>query len=269
MIRPALALMLSAAPLAAHGVDDTPRIAVMSAFEPEWISLQAGLEGAETQTINGTEFITGTLSGQEVVLFLSGVSMVNAAMTTQMALERFDVEAIVFSGIAGGVDPALNIGDVVVADQWGQWLETVMARRTEDGFALPGFLESPFPNYDMIYTRETTVASDRGEPETRFWFPADPALLEPMMAVEVTTPEEYMGDVIGDLNSRRGQVRSMEDASGVKIIKAIVPLTEMFGYIGDLRGKTQGRAVFSMAFDSYGEVPKNVADEIIQKSRGE
>ncbi len=98
---------------------------------------------------------------------------------------------------------------------------------------------------------------------------ANPVLLEPLMDVEVRTPEEYMGDVIGDLNSRRGQVRSMEDASGVKIIKAIVPLTEMVGYIGDLRGKTQGRAVFSMAFDSYGEVPKNVADEIIQKSRGE
>ena len=98
---------------------------------------------------------------------------------------------------------------------------------------------------------------------------ANPVLLEPLMDVEVRTPEEYMGDVIGDLNSRRGQVRSMEDASGVKIIKAIVPLTEMFGYIGDLRGKTQGRAVFSMAFDSYGVVPKNVADEIIQKSRGE
>ena len=98
---------------------------------------------------------------------------------------------------------------------------------------------------------------------------ANPVLLEPLMDVEVRTPEEYMGDVSGDLNSRRGHVRSMEDASGVKIVKALVPLTEMFGYIGDLRGKTQGRAVFSMAFDSYGEVPKNVADEIIQKSRGE
>ena len=98
---------------------------------------------------------------------------------------------------------------------------------------------------------------------------ANPVLLDPLMDVEVRTPEEYMGDVIGDLNSRRGHVRSMEDASGVKIVKALVPLTEMFGYIGDLRGKTQGRAVFSMAFDSYGEVPKNVADEIIQKSRGE
>ncbi|WP_197054605.1 5'-methylthioadenosine/S-adenosylhomocysteine nucleosidase [Paracoccus sp. PAMC 22219] len=144
MIRPALALMLSAAPLAAQTPDDTSRIAVMSAFEPEWISLQADLEGAETQTINGTEFITGTLSGQEVVLFLSGVSMVNAAMTTQMALERFDIEAIVFSGIAGGVDPALNIGDVVVADQWGQWLETVMARRTEDASPCRGSWTRPF-----------------------------------------------------------------------------------------------------------------------------
>ena len=98
---------------------------------------------------------------------------------------------------------------------------------------------------------------------------ANPVLLEPLMDVEVRTPEEYMGDVVGDLNSRRGHMRSMEDASGMKIVKALVPLTEMFGYIGDLRGKTQGRAVFSMAFDSYGEVPKNVADEIIQKSRGE
>ncbi|MFT4148130.1 MAG: elongation factor G [Micrococcaceae bacterium] len=98
---------------------------------------------------------------------------------------------------------------------------------------------------------------------------ADPALLEPIMAVEVRTPEEYMGDVIGDLNSRRGQVSSMEDASGVKVIRANVPLSEMFGYIGDLRSKTQGRAVFSMVFDSYAEVPRNVADEVIQKNTGE
>lgn len=98
---------------------------------------------------------------------------------------------------------------------------------------------------------------------------AAPVLLEPLMAVEVRTPEDYMGDVIGDLNSRRGQIQSMEDAAGVKIVHALVPLSEMFGYIGDLRSKTQGRAVFSMEFDSYAEVPKNVADEIIQKSRGE
>ncbi|NYD85513.1 elongation factor G [Cellulomonas oligotrophica] len=98
---------------------------------------------------------------------------------------------------------------------------------------------------------------------------ADPALLEPIMAVEVRTPEDYMGDVIGDINSRRGMIQSMEDATGVKVIRAQVPLSEMFGYVGDLRSKTQGRAVYSMQFDSYAEVPRNVADEIIKKTRGE
>ncbi|MBX3077629.1 MAG: elongation factor G [Cryobacterium sp.] len=98
---------------------------------------------------------------------------------------------------------------------------------------------------------------------------ANPVLLEPLMAVEVRTPEEYMGDVIGDLNSRRGQIQSMEDATGVKVIRALVPLSEMFGYVGDLRSKTSGRAVYSMGFDSYSEVPRAVADEIIQKNKGE
>ena len=97
---------------------------------------------------------------------------------------------------------------------------------------------------------------------------ASPTLLEPIMAVEVRTPEEYMGDVIGDLNSRRGMIQAMEDAVGVKVVRAAVPLSEMFGYVGDLRSKTQGRAVYSMSFDSYAEVPKNVADEIIAKVRG-
>jgi elongation factor G len=98
---------------------------------------------------------------------------------------------------------------------------------------------------------------------------ADPTLLEPMMAVEVTTPEDYMGDVIGDLNGRRGQIQEMGERHGVKVIKSLVPLSEMFGYVGDLRSKTQGRAVFTMQFDSYAEVPGNVAQEIIAKARGE
>ncbi len=98
---------------------------------------------------------------------------------------------------------------------------------------------------------------------------AKPVLLEPLMAVEVRTPEEYMGDVIGDLNSRRGQIQAMEDASSVKVITANVPLSEMFGYVGDLRSKTSGRAVYSMSFGSYAEVPKAVADEIVQKNKGE
>ena len=98
---------------------------------------------------------------------------------------------------------------------------------------------------------------------------ANPVLLEPLMAVEVRTPEEYMGDVIGDINSRRGQIQSMEDASGVKVVRALVPLSEMFGYVGDLRSKTSGRAVYSMTFETYSEVPKAVADEIVQKAKGE
>ncbi len=98
---------------------------------------------------------------------------------------------------------------------------------------------------------------------------ANPTLLEPLMSVEVRTPEEYMGDVIGDLNSRRGQIQSMDDASGVKVVRALVPLSEMFGYVGDLRSKTSGRAVYSMTFETYAEVPKAVADEIVQKAKGE
>ncbi|MFI0447539.1 elongation factor G [Actinomadura sp. 6N118] len=98
---------------------------------------------------------------------------------------------------------------------------------------------------------------------------AGATLLEPVMAVEVTTPEENMGDVIGDINSRRGQVHSMDERSGMRVVKAVVPLSEMFGYVGDLRSKTQGRAVFTMQFDSYAEVPGNVAQEIIAKARGE
>ncbi|MGW5386244.1 elongation factor G [Nocardia sp. NPDC003963] len=98
---------------------------------------------------------------------------------------------------------------------------------------------------------------------------AGPVILEPLMAVEVTTPEEYMGDVIGDLNSRRGQIQAMEERSGARVVKALVPLSEMFGYIGDLRSKTQGRANYSMVFDSYAEVPANVSKEIIAKATGE
>jgi elongation factor G len=98
---------------------------------------------------------------------------------------------------------------------------------------------------------------------------ADPVLLEPVMAVEVRTPDDYMGEVIGDLNSRRGQIQAMEERSGVRVVRALVPLSEMFGYVGDLRSRTQGRADYSMQFDSYAEVPPSIAKEIIAKARGE
>jgi len=98
---------------------------------------------------------------------------------------------------------------------------------------------------------------------------ASPVLMEPMMSVEVTTPEDFMGDVIGDLNSRRGHIQAMEERGGSRVVKALVPLSEMFGYVGDLRSKTQGRANYSMVFDSYAEVPANVSKEIIAKATGE
>jgi elongation factor G len=98
---------------------------------------------------------------------------------------------------------------------------------------------------------------------------ANPVLLEPVMSVEVTTPDDYMGEVIGDINSRRGQMQAMEERVGARVIKALVPLSEMFGYVGDLRSKTQGRANYSMQFDSYAEVPPGIAKEIIAKARGE
>ena len=97
---------------------------------------------------------------------------------------------------------------------------------------------------------------------------ADPALLEPMMAVEVTTPEDYLGTVIGDLNGRRGQIQSMDEEHGNRVVRALVPLSEMFGYVGDLRSKTSGQASYSMEFDSYNEVPRNVSEEIVAKARG-
>jgi elongation factor G len=98
---------------------------------------------------------------------------------------------------------------------------------------------------------------------------AGAVILEPMMAVEVTTPDDFMGDVIGDLNSRRGQIQAMEERMGARVVKAVVPLSEMFGYVGDLRSRTQGRASYSMQFDSYAQVPSNVQVEIIAKARGE
>ena len=163
---------------AAELLDQKPRIAVASAFEPEWTVLKSAIEEPTEHMVNGRSFITGKLAGKDVVLFLSGISMVNAAMNTQIALDRFSLTAIVFSGIAGGVDPALNIGDVVIADQWGQYLETVFARETPQGFAIPPWMEKgDFASYGMMFPRSVGVTRKDGAPEKRFWFASDPQLL--------------------------------------------------------------------------------------------
>ncbi len=160
--------------------DPVARTAVISAFPPELAALMVEVEAPARSTLNGVTFTTGRLAGQDVVLFLSGISMVNAAMTTQMALDHFSIDRIVFSGIAGGVDPSLDVGDVVVADQWGQYLETVMARETPDGYRLPPYHEdaaSRFSNFGMMFTEPVQIARGASEAEEKFWFATDPALL--------------------------------------------------------------------------------------------
>jgi len=172
-----LLLMLVALPLrAADRLDTMPRVAVVSAFEPEWKVLKASLADAKSHQANGVEFVTGTLSGRKVVLFLSGVSMVNAAMNIQLALDRFDVTGIVVSGIAGGVDPSLQIGDVAVAARWGQYLEAVFAREVDGKFQPPPWAKTPYPNYGMIFPSDVGVRTAKGT-ERRFWFEADADML--------------------------------------------------------------------------------------------
>ena len=96
---------------------------------------------------------------------------------------------------------------------------------------------------------------------------ADPVLLEPYMKVEVVVPEDYMGDVIGDINSRRGRIEGMEGRAGAQVVRSFVPLSEMFGYSTDLRSKTQGRGNYSMEFDHYEEVPRSIAEAISAKGK--
>lgn len=164
--------------------DDTPRIAVLSAFAPELVALEPLLEDASQTTINGARILTGALEGHDVVLALSGISMVNAAMTTQMLIDRYEVDGILFSGIAGGVDPELRIGDVVVAGRWGQYLDVIMAREGPDGFAIPPWMQSDFAPMGMMFPRNQTVTrSSLDQPETKFWFEADPDMLETARSV--------------------------------------------------------------------------------------
>lgn len=159
-------------------MQDTPRLALLSAFEPEWHILRDRLEDPQYYEFAKKPFVTGVLAGKPVVVFLSGTSMVNAVMSMQLAIDRFDVTGIVLSGVAGGADPSLGIGDVIAPERWGQYLEMVFARETEDGYRLPPFLKSDFPNFGMIFTIDAgTFEELAGVGKSRFWFPADPHYL--------------------------------------------------------------------------------------------
>jgi adenosylhomocysteine nucleosidase len=169
---------LAAPGLAAETPDDIPRTAVISAFAPEIAALTRATTGQHAYVFGGATFTTGMLEGHPVVLFLSGQSMVNAAMTTQRALDHFHVVRIVFSGIAGGVDPVLDVGDVVVPAQWSQYLESVMARETGPGqFAAPKEEPTYGAPLGMMYPKQVEVTHAPEGLTHRAWFAADPALL--------------------------------------------------------------------------------------------
>ncbi len=171
-------LAIIATPAIAQPLDRTPRTVVMTAFAPEWQSLAHSVEQPTTHRINGLTFLTGTMAGKPVLLMQSGVSMVNAAMNTQLVLDRFTIRRIVFSGIAGGVDPALSIGDVVVPERWAQYLEVSFARKTGEGWTPPEPLDPTAPaSYGMMFPRGVNVGNT-AEPSRRHYdFPVDATLL--------------------------------------------------------------------------------------------
>src|ERR1700754_1790815 len=140
-----LVLQMGGAAAFVEQPDQTPRIAVISAFNPEWLALKGAMTEMQTQTIADATYIVGKLQGKDVVLFLSGVSMVNAAMTTQGAIDHFKITRIIFSGIAGGTNPTLHAGDVVVADRWSEYLEAVFARKTPTGWFVPDWRRHELP----------------------------------------------------------------------------------------------------------------------------
>jgi adenosylhomocysteine nucleosidase len=164
-----LSLFSAALPAAAQKLEATPRTLVMVAFEPEWQPLVREIKDPISHSIHGQE-----------VLMRSGVSMVNAAMNTQLALERFAITRILFSGIAGGIDPGLRIGDVLIADEWAPYLEGAFARRGKKGrgWAPPnGAIDGAPANWGMMFPRGVRAGNAKEPVRRHFSFPADPSLL--------------------------------------------------------------------------------------------
>lgn len=156
------------------------RIAIISAFGPELEKLKSQAVIEKERVINGKTFTLCEIEGKKAVLFLSGISMVNAAMTTQKALDTFNISHILFSGIAGGVNPDLNIGDVTIPSRWGQYQESIFARKTENGYDL-GWHKELYPGFGMMYPQRVDVTHGRlsevDKTESKFWFEVDKGLL--------------------------------------------------------------------------------------------
>ena len=150
--------------------DRIERCALISAFEPERSAIHRRMQVLRTLTRNGTTFDVGTLDGRNVVLFSTGVGMVNAAMTTQLALDTFNISNIVLSGIAGGADPKLHIGDVVVASKWAQYLNGILAPQTSKGYRLPTWAKSIYPNFGSFFAQPVTLRSGSDLTQKAFWW---------------------------------------------------------------------------------------------------
>lgn len=164
-----------------NGFDQAPRIAIISAFGAELEAFKSQATIQKTVALNGRTVYIGTLADHKVVMTLSGVSMVNAAMTTQAILDHFRIEKIVFSGIAGGVNPNLHIGDVVIPNQWAEYQENFFARETAPGvFTPPPWFQPILPNYGMMFPQTVNITTVNGQPDqgTEYlWFSADPQMM--------------------------------------------------------------------------------------------
>jgi adenosylhomocysteine nucleosidase len=164
---------------ATQPIETTPRLAIVSAFEPELKQLLSQAKIEQRYEINGRSYYSGQLAGHQVILFLSGVSMVNAAMSTQAAIDHFNLTGIILSGIAGGINPDLNIGDVVIPKQWAEYQEQVFARQTSAGWDT-GWHKAELGNFGMMFPQSVSVTRSNGRldaEENKFWFSVDPAML--------------------------------------------------------------------------------------------
>ncbi len=176
-------------------------IAVMSAYAPEIAANEAaflnGGQPVKVTTINGVAFKHVRFEGRDLLLFPSGVSMVNAAMTTQLALNRFPISHVLFAGIAGGINPAHHIGDVVVPDKWFHHSEAVYANPKPDGsgYVLPEYFKAPYTNFSFMFPDHVwTVRAGMAKPAKQEFFPADPALIEASRrALKTMPPMTYAG----------------------------------------------------------------------------
>ncbi len=159
--------------------DLLPRTGLLTAFQPEWEALVRHLDGRDAFEIAGTQCLCGELAGRAVVIAMSGMSMVNAAMTAQAMLDHFVIEQLLFTGIAGGIDPQVRVGDVIVPDRWAQSLEVIFGRARADGFEKPAWLTwaAPLAPFGMMLPNTVVVGAPGRPASPHLWFPVDEGLL--------------------------------------------------------------------------------------------